>query len=95
VLEGSTLGGLFLYSRFNRAFGLEEGKGASFLFGYGSDTARMWKSFVRTLNAVALSPLDEVRCTAAARSTFTSIGEHYARSRAPRPSTALTLASSH
>jgi heme oxygenase (biliverdin-IX-beta and delta-forming) len=79
VLEGATLGGAYLYARLRARWGVEHGKGASFLYGYGTDTARMWKAFVSVLDAVSLSGPDEDACITAARTTFRTIEDWHAQ----------------
>lgn len=45
VLEGSTLGGRFIYKHLEKTLHLSAGGGASFFYGYGADTADKWKKF--------------------------------------------------
>ena len=46
VLEGSTLGGKFLYKHINETLGLDEENGASYFWGYGQQTGLRWKTFI-------------------------------------------------
>lgn len=49
VIEGSTLGGQFLTSHFEKALGLKPEQGLSYFAGYRSQTGRMWKSYLAFL----------------------------------------------
>ncbi len=73
VLEGATLGGQFLYKRFNARWGLTGRSGGRFFSGYGTRTARMWREFTGALNAVQLDRAGEAACVAAACSTFDTL----------------------
>lgn len=53
VIEGSTLGGRFLYGNANKVLGLTETTGAAYFAGYGSQTGAKWKTFITTLNEYA------------------------------------------
>lgn len=45
VLEGSTLGGRFIYKNLENTLGLNSEQGASFFYGYGNNTGVKWKIF--------------------------------------------------
>lgn len=49
VLEGSTLGGKFIYKNINSALSLNAEKGATYFNGYGADTGKQWTSFLKQL----------------------------------------------
>ena len=49
VVEGSCLGGQYLYRDLNARLGLDATSGASFLKGYGETTGSMWKAFLELL----------------------------------------------
>jgi heme oxygenase len=53
VIEGSTLGGRFLYGNANKVLGLTDTTGAAYFAGYGSQTGAKWKKFITTLNEYA------------------------------------------
>ncbi len=53
VLEGSTLGGRFLFNNANKVLGLNEQTGAAYFAGYANETGTMWKSFIKNLNDYA------------------------------------------
>lgn len=46
VLEGSTLGGKFIYKNIHAALQFDAQHGASYFNGYGADTGPKWKSFL-------------------------------------------------
>jgi len=54
VLEGSTLGGKFLYKHINQFLGLDAQNGASYFWGYGQQTGLLWKTFIAALNGFAI-----------------------------------------
>ena len=78
VLEGAALGGIVLYQHFEERFGLSRGKGATFLYGRGRETARRWASFVEALDGAGLDAHEEHACVAAARATFRAMDEWFA-----------------
>lgn len=45
VMEGSTLGGQFIFRNLEKTLHLSPNKGASFFYGYGSETGKRWKDF--------------------------------------------------
>jgi heme oxygenase len=51
VMEGSTLGGKFIYKTVKEQLGLDHQTGASFFYGYGTDTGNKWKTFQQALIA--------------------------------------------
>lgn len=55
VLEGSTLGGKFIYKNVTAVLGLDEGHGASYFNGYGAATGPMWMGFMGQLGRFATS----------------------------------------
>ena len=69
VLEGATLGGVVLSRHFGRRFGLSTGKGASFLYGDGGDTAAKWVTFVRVADSVKFTDTEKRACIGAACET--------------------------
>lgn len=56
VIEGSTLGGKFIYKNISASLGLDEGHGASYFNGYGAATGPMWTGFMAELGRFAASP---------------------------------------
>jgi heme oxygenase len=49
VVEGSCLGGQYLYRQVSAALGLDASSGAGFFYGYGAETGSMWKRFTSLL----------------------------------------------
>ncbi|CAN5380906.1 biliverdin-producing heme oxygenase [soil metagenome] len=45
VMEGSTLGGQLIYKSLEKSLQISSEKGASFFYGYGSETGARWKVF--------------------------------------------------
>lgn len=50
VLEGSTLGGRFIYKNLEESLNLNHVHGAAFFYGYGADTGPKWKNFQTCLS---------------------------------------------
>lgn len=79
VLEGSRFGGEAMLATL-APLGINPQKGGSFFFGYGADTANMWKRFV----AWADGELTEVELKEAgetAKTTFHAFRSHFAQRR--------------
>ncbi len=51
VIEGSSLGGRFIFNHVSDLLGVDENNGASYFAGYGNKTGQLWKIFLRTLTA--------------------------------------------
>ena len=49
VVEGSTLGGGFIFKLLNENLQLTVFKGASYFYGYGKETGNKWKVFIENL----------------------------------------------
>ncbi len=49
VLEGSTLGGKYIYKNIHAALPLDELQGAAYFNGYGADTGKRWTCFLDQL----------------------------------------------
>lgn len=62
VIEGSVLGGKFIYKNVNAALGHTPEQGAVYFSGYGAETGKMWGSFVKQLSGygVASSRKEEI-----------------------------------
>ena len=78
VLEGAALGGVVLYRRFEQKLGVARGRGATFLYGHGRETARRWAAFVGALDQAALTAIEERACVGAARATFRGMDRWFA-----------------
>lgn len=73
VLEGSTLGGRFLYKHINQTLGLNAANGCSYFWGYGEQTGLMWKSFISSLTRFAMETGQSAEIIQGAVNTFTII----------------------
>lgn len=73
VLEGSTLGGQLLATRFERDFGLAD-RGCSFFRGYGANTGPMWQQYCKLLDDNS-SPETDAEVVHAAAATFESMAD--------------------
>jgi heme oxygenase len=73
VLEGSMLGGRVLYKRLASRWALGPGQGATFLCGYGPETATRWRRFVDALESIELTAEQMDACIAGARQAFDAI----------------------
>lgn len=69
VLEGSTLGGVFLSKMLARNIMVDEKRGLSFFTGYGNQSREKWDAFVNYLNAFAANS-NASEITGAAVETF-------------------------
>lgn len=72
VVEGSTLGGVFIAKGVERALGLDARSGCAYFRSYGRDVGRMWTSFRAHLTAGA-STDDAEEMVAAANATFETL----------------------
>lgn len=75
VLEGSSLGGRFLYKHVNKMLGLSAEKGAAFFNGYGDETGSMWKIFVSIFTEHAINDGNQQEVISAAKDTFDAVGK--------------------
>jgi heme oxygenase len=53
VIEGSTLGGQFLSTHFEKSLGLKREEGLSYFSGYGAQTGKMWRGYLAFLEEQA------------------------------------------
>jgi heme oxygenase len=70
VIEGATLGGVFLLKELRASLPIAPGLGGSFLHGYGHGTARAWAAFRAALDDSAQRGADWVRLQKGAVDTF-------------------------
>jgi heme oxygenase len=56
VVEGSALGGQFIYREIQQRLGIDAGSGAAFFFGSGEKTGAGWKRFITMLNQHVSEP---------------------------------------
>jgi heme oxygenase len=73
VLEGSTLGGTIVAMQVARAFGLDRGRGARYLSGYGKATKANWTAFSERMNAALARGADHEAVVSGAREAFAGI----------------------
>ena len=73
VLEGSTLGGKFLYKHINKILGLNAENGASYFWGYGQQTGPLWNNFITIVSNYAVEKNCENEIIASAVQTFSNI----------------------
>lgn len=79
VLEGATLGGRVISPRLLTRWGLEPGRGATFVNGYGARTGPMWKAFVEALDAAPLDEEGAAECVEGAQLTFARLESWFRR----------------
>ncbi|MFT3683076.1 MAG: biliverdin-producing heme oxygenase [Ferruginibacter sp.] len=70
VLEGSTLGGVYLSKMLAEQLQIDENSGLSFFYGYGKMSRERWNVFVDALNRFAAASNEEDAITNAAIETF-------------------------
>lgn len=73
VLEGSTLGGRILYKHIHEVLGLTSENGASYFWGYGTQTGNLWKSFISSLTQFVDEHDERDGVIGSAKKTFTII----------------------
>ncbi|MCF0073659.1 biliverdin-producing heme oxygenase [Dyadobacter sp. CY261] len=73
VLEGSTLGGKILYRHIHEVLGLTPENGASYFWGYGTQTGNLWKSFISSLTQFVDQTGERDAVIDSAKRTFTII----------------------
>ncbi len=71
VMEGSTLGGIYISKMIAGQLNLEDGKSLSFFNGYGDQTESMWTSFKSSLEQLVVEPGEQAMVIQAANETFT------------------------
>jgi heme oxygenase (biliverdin-IX-beta and delta-forming) len=71
VMEGSTLGGRFIYKNLEKNLQITDKDGASFFYGYGPETGEKWKKFQAGLSFFAEeTPHETSKAITAAVDTF-------------------------
>jgi len=71
VMEGSTLGGLYISKMIAKQLNLEGGKSLSFFDGYGEQTENMWNAFKSSLDEEVVQSEEQATVIQAANDTFT------------------------
>jgi heme oxygenase len=70
VMEGSTLGGKMIYKRVQQQLGLDYTSGASFFYGYGTETGHKWKYFQQALTSFSSTYQTDQQIIKTANDTF-------------------------
>jgi heme oxygenase (biliverdin-IX-beta and delta-forming) len=70
VLEGSTLGGVYLSKLLADQTGLDRSAGLSFFYGYGKESRSKWEAFISALHAQPFTREEALQVIATARTTF-------------------------
>lgn len=70
VMEGSTLGGLYISKMIEKQLNLTDGASLSFFDGYGEQTEEMWNSFKSALDEQAVHTAEQAAVVQAANDTF-------------------------
>ncbi|PBQ32576.1 heme oxygenase [Sphingobacteriaceae bacterium] len=70
VLEGSTLGGKFIYKNISSTLGLTAESGASYFNGYGAETGKLWSAFMEQFCNYALKTSNQKEIIQGADDTF-------------------------
>lgn len=70
VLEGSTLGGKFIYKNINATLGFDAEQGATYFNGYGAETGKLWSSFMEQFCNYALQLPTQKEIIQGADNTF-------------------------
>lgn len=73
VLEGSTLGGRVLYKHIHEVLGLTPENGASYFWGYGTQTGNLWKTFISSLTQFVDTEGSRDEVIGSAKKTFAII----------------------
>lgn len=63
VMEGSTLGGRMIYKSIEKQLQISNKNGASFFYGYGTETSEKWKSFQSGFSSFIEENPEEVHST--------------------------------
>jgi hypothetical protein len=90
VIEDSALGGRQVAPLLKRTLGLAQGRGASYLHGFGGETGAMWNNF-RVLASLEIgeSSRDTARACQSARRTFAALLDLFAPLAPPAPAAAM------
>jgi heme oxygenase len=70
VIEGSTLGGIYISKMIAKQLNLSSTEGLTFFEGYGDKTKQMWEEFKVVLNDQPSNDIEEQQMTATANETF-------------------------
>ena len=70
VLEGSILGGKFIYKNINATLGFDAEHGATYFNGYGAETGKLWSAFMEQFCSYALQSQNQKEIIQGADDTF-------------------------
>lgn len=70
VMEGSTLGGIYISKMIAKQLNIEDGKALSFFDGYGEQTENMWNAFKSRLDEQVVKLEEQTTVIQAANETF-------------------------
>ncbi|NMH26989.1 biliverdin-producing heme oxygenase [Flavobacterium silvaticum] len=76
VIEGSSLGGVYIAKNVKSVLGYDENGGLSFLIGNGNTTGSNWKSFLNSLTGFAVENDSQGEIIKTATRTFEAIYHH-------------------
>lgn len=75
VLEGSILGGKFIYKNIHSTLGFDAEQGATYFNGYGAETGKLWSTFMEHFTNYALQSQDKKEIIDGADTTFTILND--------------------
>ena len=70
VIEGSTLGGIYISKMIAKQLNIEDGEGLRFFNGYGEQTQQKWEKFKTIFNALPQNEEEQQQMIATADDTF-------------------------
>ena len=76
VLEGSTMGGVYLSKIIRDKLNLENNDITSFFYGYGKESREQWQRFIDSLNSLGAKSKDPHKIIEAANETFLKFKLH-------------------
>lgn len=77
VMEGSALGGRIIYKHISQNLELSSQNGASYFYGNGELTGRMWIQFLELMSSHAKCSSEEVEMISGAQNAFNSIFDYF------------------
>ncbi|PZX61290.1 heme oxygenase [Algoriphagus ratkowskyi] len=77
VIEGSSLGGRYIYKHIHKTLGYDLQTGASYFAGYSDQTGILWKQFMTAITNFEVQSQSGKDIIAGANYTFTAIKDHF------------------
>jgi len=77
VIEGSSLGGRFIFNHVSNAIGVDENNGAAYFAGYGNKTGQLWKHFLQILTSYEAQNYAGDEIIEGAEYAFKAIHKHF------------------